>query len=176
MITIYLAMYKNKKVFTDNLITFISRGNYSHCEIIVKDTKSKMYSASVRDGNKVRCKSTDGVDFNKDNWDIFEFNVNQSDLNSFITYFEYVKGTKYGFKTLIFNHLIRLPFKFKDEMICSDFCTVAMYNLFKSRLTPTQKIKLLTDTHLVTPSNMLSRFCEAGIFGHLINNDCLQLK
>ena len=170
MRTIYLAMYKNKKVFTDNLISFISRGNYSHCEIIIKDTKSKMYSASVRDGNKVRCKSTDGIEFKEENWDIFAFDTSQSDVDSFMTYFDSVKGTKYGFKTLFFNHLIRLPFKFNDEMICSDFCTVAMYNLFKSRLTPEKKIKLLTDTHLVTPSNMLARLCEAGIFGHLIDN------
>lgn len=175
MRTIYLAMYKNKKTLTDNLISFVSRGSYSHCEIIVKDNKSTMYSASVRDGNKVRSKLTDEVEFKEENWDIYGFDVNQTDLDSFLNWFETIKNQKYGFSTLFFNHLVRLPIDFKNEMICSEFCTIAMYHLFKSRLSSSEQKKLLNKPHLLTPSNMLARLCEVGIFGHRIEVKYMQL-
>lgn len=175
MRTIYLAMYKNKKTFTDRLVSFISRGSYSHCEIIVKDTNSKMYSASVRDGNTVRCKSTDGIDFKEENWDIFGFDIREADLDKFLLFYKLVKNNKYGYKTLFFNHLIRLPIDFKKEMICSEFCILGMAMLFKSRLTDEQYAKLTYKPHLVTPSNMLARLCEANIFGHRIEPKYMQL-
>lgn len=166
----YLAMYKNKKVFTDKLIAFVSRGNYTHCEIILKEEDdTRMYSASVRDGKRVRCKSTKGVEFKEENWDLLEFEVTKEDFEYFINYFDLIKGMKYGFKTLFFNHLLRLPFDFQDEMICSEFCTIAVNLLLDSKLTSEQKVNLLKEEHLLTPSNMLARLCEVGLLGKKID-------
>ena len=166
----YLAMYKNKKVFTDKLIAFVSRGNYTHCEIILKEEDdTRMYSASVRDGKKVRCKSTKDIEFKEENWDLLEFEVAEEDYKDFIEYFNLIKGMKYGFKSLFFNHVLRLPFDFQDEMICSEFCAIAINFLFDTKLTSEQKDSLLKKAHLLTPSTMLSKLCEVGILGNKID-------
>ena len=166
----YLAMYKNKKILTDKVIAFVSRGNYTHCEIILKEEDdTRMYSASVRDGKQVRCKSTSLVDFKEENWDLLEFEVSQEDFHVFQDYFNLIKGMKYGFKTLFFNHLLRLPFDFQDEMICSEFCAIAIHLLLQSKMSKYDNQRLIENAHLLTPSNMLARMCEVGLLGNKID-------
>ena len=130
---VYLAMYINKKTLTDNLISFVSRGPYSHCEIILGDTA---YSASVRDGKQVRSKPVKELHLDNGNWDVFPlFDIDPLKYEGFKYWWKNLEGSPYGFKTLVFNHLLRLPVNFRDEYICSEVCYEALKKLALSSKT-----------------------------------------
>lgn len=130
---VYLAMYNNKKTLTDKLISFVSRGPYSHCEVIVGDMA---FSASVRDGEQVRSKPVKDLHLDNGNWDVFPlFDINPLRYEGFVYWFKNLEGIKYGFKTLVFNHLLRIPLNFRDEYICSEVCYDALKKLALSAKT-----------------------------------------
>ena len=156
---VYLAMYNNKKTLTDRLISFVSRGPYSHCEVIIGDMA---YSASVRDGKRVRRKSIKDMKLDSANWDIYYlFDIDPDKCDGFYYWWKTVEYSNYGFCTLIFNHLLRLPIKFEDEYICSEIC----YKIIKLLgLTPKSDDRYFDkgdwekeeSAHTLTPTSMLA--------------------
>ena len=165
---VYLAMYNNKKTFTDRLISFVSRGPYSHCEVIIGDIA---YSASVRDGKRVRRKEIKDMKLDSGNWDIYYlFDVDPSRLEGFYCWWDQVKGSDYGFQTLIFNHLLRLPVEIDGEYICSQICYKIIKLIGKSaksddRYFDKGEWEKEDSAHTLTPTSMLAylmRYLDIG--------------
>ena len=74
---VYLAFYKGNDKLLDKIITWTSRGIYSHVEIIIDNVS---YSSSGRDGG-VRRKALGTMHYNDVNkWDIFELKVEDANL------------------------------------------------------------------------------------------------
>lgn len=152
-ILVQLALYKDKKRWVDRAIEFVSRGPYTHCEIIIP-SYGYMYSASMVDGKRVRRKKIDNVPSLTDNktWDVINLYIPKYRVEHFLRWFETVNGKSYGVKTIIFNHIMRLPFDFKDEYICSEFCLTALellfgkvFNIKAQDTTPTSLVSFLLE-------------------------------
>lgn len=160
---IYIAFYKKQKTFTDKIVSFISRGMYTHVEIIVrgrhfyKDVMS--FSASNKDGKKIRKKDYNLMNFhNEDLWDIYAIEET-ADIEKFYEFFENYEGKKYGFKKLFLNHLLRIRQNiFKNEYICSEFVAMSLNFLRDNEFEILNK-----DTHLLTPSNLAEMLLSLNI-------------
>lgn len=129
----YLAFYKQRKKLHDKLISFTSRGPYTHVELIVD---GKCYSSSARD-NGCRWKYQEHMNLDDDSkWDIFEIKQERQDkyigeeirnsyLNSLNIDYKTHKNKKggYDYPSIILFHILRLfflPKFFRDKYICSD--------------------------------------------------------
>lgn len=128
---VYLALYKGRKKgsnltallarFSDWLTRKLTKGEYSHCEIVlVNDGLSLCYSASVRDGG-VRKKE---MILDHEKWDLItlekvsEFQVRQ--------YFEKTKGAKYDFWGAL-GIVFGIKQK-RSKFFCSEWCFNAIKN------------------------------------------------
>lgn len=138
---VYLALYKNKrswreeplKALTDSITRFFTKGQYSHCELVVErmaftggkhyenDVVFDCYSSSVQDGG-VRCKQIDVSDSNK--WDLILLNnVTEEQIKA---YFDRTSGAKYDWWGAIG---IALGIKQKrSKYFCSEWCFNAVKN------------------------------------------------
>lgn len=130
---VYVAFYKGDKKLLDKIITWASRGFYSHVELIVGDFS---YSSSGRDGG-VRKKDVKDMHFEDGQlWDIFELKVADIDhfkyrlnlIDKSLYQIPYKKNTgnkfKYDFVSIILYHIFRLSFLpkiQKEKFICSEF-------------------------------------------------------
>ncbi|VEH65424.1 Uncharacterised protein [Rodentibacter pneumotropicus] len=107
---VYLALYKNKrnwrkeplKALADGITRFFTKGQYSHCELVVERTVFTggkhyerevyydCYSSSVQDGG-VRCKQIDVSDSTK--WDLISLDgISEAQIRY---YYELTKGRQY---------------------------------------------------------------------------------
>lgn len=126
---VYLALYKGTggslyDRLTDWLIRKITKGQYSHCEIVVAKSEIKdhyhreewfeCYSSSPRDGG-VRQQV---INLNDGKWDLIELpNVRESQV---ITYFKQTKGKPYDWRGMLG---IAFGIKQKqDKYFCSEWC------------------------------------------------------
>ena len=119
---IYLAFYKGNDKLLDKIITWTSRGIYSHVEIVVDNIS---YSSSGRDGG-VRRKALGFMSYdNPSKWDIFELKT--ENVASFKEKFELLKNRKvfgsfryqrhdikerngrYDYWSIILYHILRIP-------------------------------------------------------------------
>ncbi|UWZ92565.1 enoyl-CoA hydratase [[Pasteurella] aerogenes] len=134
---IYLALYKGnaknwRERLEDWLIRKVTRGQYSHCEIVIEkteftgashydiETSYTAYSSSPRDGG-VRCKQ---INVNNGNWDLIPLpSVTESQVRS---YFERTKGRKYDW-----CGVLGLVFGLKQnrkKFFCSEWCFNVIFN------------------------------------------------
>lgn len=129
----YIAFYKPRKKLHDKIISFTSRGPYTHVELIVD---GKCYSSSARD-NGCRWKYQEHMHFDDPGkWDIFEIKQDRPDvkieeeiknsyLNSLNMDYKVHKSNKgkYDYPSIVLFHILRLfflPKLFRDKYICSD--------------------------------------------------------
>ncbi|SUB32803.1 Uncharacterised protein [[Pasteurella] mairii] len=136
MATVYLALYKGTggslyDRFSDWLIRKITRGQYSHCEIVLEETEFTgashydsettytAYSSSPRDGG-VRCKR---INIHNGNWDFIPLpNVSESQVRS---YFERTKGRKYDWLGVL--GLVLGVKQKRSKYFCSEWCFNAIF-------------------------------------------------
>ncbi|MCQ9121188.1 enoyl-CoA hydratase [Rodentibacter pneumotropicus] len=137
---VYLALYKNKrswrkeplKALADAVTRFFTKGEYSHCELVVERTVFSgnhyehevyydCYSSSVQDGG-VRCKQIDVSD--REKWDLIPLkNVTEEQIKA---YFDRTQGQKYDWWGAIG---IALGIKQKrSKYFCSEWCFNAVKN------------------------------------------------
>lgn len=134
---VYIAFYKGNDKFLDKIITWTSRGIYSHVEIIIDGIS---YSSSGRDGG-IRKKVTSFMSYDNPNkWDIFELKVD--DVELFKEKFEILKSKKifgnidfqrhhksdkngkYDYWSIILYHILRIPLVRKIDstrFLCTEF-------------------------------------------------------
>lgn len=133
---IYLALYKGnaknwRERLEDWLIRKITRGQYSHCEIVIEETQFTgsshydietsytAYSSSPRDGG-VRCKQ---ININNGNWDLIPLqNVTESQI---IAYFNRTCGAKYDWWGAL-GVVLGIKQK-RSKYFCSEWCFNALY-------------------------------------------------
>lgn len=131
MAIVYLAMYKGDAAnrferFQDKLIRHITRGRYSHCEIVIEktqltgadhydsETTYTAYSASPRDGG-VRCKR---INVNSGKWDLIPLSsVTESQVRS---YFAETQGKKYDWLGVL--GLVLGLKQNRKKFFCSEWC------------------------------------------------------
>ena len=134
---VYLAFYKGNDRLLDKVITWTSRGIYSHVEVIIDGIS---YSSSGRDGG-IRKKLPSFMSYDNINkWDIFELKVN--DIKSFKETFDMLKSKKtfgeipfmkhnkneakgkYDYWSIILYHILRIRLISKinsNRFICTEF-------------------------------------------------------
>lgn len=125
----YLAVYKGNRegrgwdVFkaraADWAIRLFTRGQYSHCELVVPliDGKYQCYSASIRDGG-VRCKV---MELPLVKWDLIPVKLAQRDVHLF---FEQTQGKPYD---LLGALGVVLPLRQSGRAwFCSEWCAAAL--------------------------------------------------
>lgn len=153
MATVSLVLYKGNSAnrferWQDNVIRKITRGQYSHCEIVIEkteftgtghydsETTYTAYSSSPRDGG-VRCKS---INIHNGNWDVIPLpNVSESQVRS---YFAKTQGKKYDWLGVL-----GLVFGLKQnrkKFFCSEWCFNAIFNSEQGwRFSPNQLAVIL---------------------------------
>lgn len=135
---VYLALYKGRKKgrkptallarFSDWLTRKLTKGIYSHCEIVVEreemignydsDIIYDCYSSSIRDGG-VRKKYIDVTD---KKWDLVELKgVTEKQIKE---YFEKTKGAKYDWLGAI-GVVFGIPHA-RSKFFCSEWCANAI--------------------------------------------------
>lgn len=125
----YLAFYKGKKKgkgikaayyrFFDWLIRTVTKGEFSHVEIVTSSHKGifECYSSSIRDGG-VRRKL---MPLNSDDWVLVPIDPGTMWLSD---YYEQTKHQKYDFLGAIAS---TIPFvQKKDRQFCSEWCYNAL--------------------------------------------------
>lgn len=123
---VYLALYKGRKKgknltallarFSDWLTRKLTKGEYSHCEIVLaNDGRTFCYSSSIRDGG-VRCKEIDVYD--REKWDLIELtNVKEEQIKR---YFESTKDLSYDWWGAL-GIVLGLKQK-RIKFFCSEWC------------------------------------------------------
>lgn len=122
---VYLALYKGRKKgnnlnsllarLSDWLTRKLTKGEYSHCEIVlVNDGLSLCYSASIRDGG-VRKKE---MTLDSEKWDLIKLErVSESQVRH---YFDKTKGAKYDWWGAI-GIVLGVKQK-RSKFFCSEWC------------------------------------------------------
>ncbi|MGY4677818.1 enoyl-CoA hydratase [Pasteurella sp. P03HT] len=128
---VYLALYKGRKKgknltallarFSDWLTRKLTKGEYSHCEIVLaNDGRTFCYSASIRDGG-VRKKE---MTLDNDKWDLIKLErVSESQVRS---YFNKTKGAKYDWWGAV-GIVCGIRQK-HSKYFCSEWCFNAIKN------------------------------------------------
>ena len=190
---VYLAFYKGNDKLLDKIITWTSRGLYSHVEIIIDGIS---YSSSGRDGG-VRKKLLGFMSFSNPNkWDIFELKVD--DIESFKEKFEIVKSKKkygsfnfqrhnmkekngkYDYWSIILYHVLRIPlFKKVDKSrflctelileIIQDCLGIQSDDLLNNNITKLKK-KAFNQGFKTTPTNVLELLTSLELIDEKIPN------
>lgn len=123
---VYLALYKGRKKgknltsllarFSDWLTRKLTKGEYSHCEIVLaNDGRTFCYSSSIRDGG-VRCKEIDVYD--REKWDLIGLkNVKEEQIKR---YFESTKDLSYDWWGAL-GIVLGLKQK-RSKFFCSEWC------------------------------------------------------
>ena len=138
---IYLAFYKYRrswrkepvKALADAVTRFLTKGEYSHCEIVIKrlaftrghhyelETVWDCYSSSLRDGG-VRCKQINVRDMSK--WDLVPIEgVTEAQIKA---YFNRTAGKKYDWWGAL-GVVLGIKQK-RSKYFCSEWCFNAIYN------------------------------------------------
>lgn len=136
---IYLAFYKHKrswrkepwKAFADGVTRFFTKGEYSHCELVVErrefmcgshydnEVVYDCYSSSVQDGG-VRCKQ---INVRDGKWDLVLIpSVAESQIK---TYFNRTLGAKYDWWGAL-GVVLGIKEK-RSKYFCSEWCFNAIF-------------------------------------------------
>lgn len=110
-----VAFYKDKSAFLDRLISWWMRGDYSHCEIVVRDLptgESYCYSSSRQDGG-VRGKA---ILLDPTKWDLLEVDGDSKQVES---WFLSKSGCKYDLVGLL-GFVFRRVGADKSKYFCSE--------------------------------------------------------
>ncbi len=138
---VYLALYKHKKPvkswrdfvdrFLDELIRFITKSPYSHCELAIENSSGSYdcYSSSVQD------KGVRGVILNlcPERWDLIPIDVEAEQIEKF---YLHTKHCKYDAKGA-FGVLLGFKQR-KNRYFCSEWCWAAMGGTDGWRFSPAQ--------------------------------------
>jgi hypothetical protein len=115
-----VAFYKHRrggiKGLFDWLIRLVTRGPYSHCELVFD--QGRAYSASMQDGG-TRFKL---IEFNPDHWDLVPVNMDE------LPVFWFCKdelGSKYDYPG-VFRFLVPWVRESKERWFCSEVCCAAL--------------------------------------------------
>ena len=140
-----VAFYKVKgnpnARWDDKIIAFVSRGNYSHVELVFSDGIS--FSSSNRDGG-TRFKY---IDYNKDNWDIFDLNISPEDEGKMRLLALRLTDKEYDLIGALTSPL-KLCLQNKDKYFCSEVCLtlikeVVNKDIVPCKFTPVKMSKLI---------------------------------
>lgn len=137
---IYLAFYKHKrswhkepwKAFADAVTRFFTKGEYSHCELVIErreftrgshydnEVVYDCYSSSVQDKG-VRCKQ---IDVKNGKWDLIPLaNLTEEQIKA---YFNRTSGKHYDWWGAI-GCVIGVKQK-RSKYFCSEWCFNAIFN------------------------------------------------
>lgn len=108
-----IAFYKGRKRIFNRLVSWWTRGPYSHCELVLDDGLS--VSASFMDGG-MRYKR---IEFNPDHWDFIEIGAETPVIRERITKLLTPKPRKYDILGLA-GFVFRRISDDKDKMFCSE--------------------------------------------------------
>lgn len=127
---LYLALYKHKRPIksvkdfvyriSDDLTKILTKGKYSHCEIVIKQKNGKYqcYTSSIRDKG-VRVKD---MELPLDRWDLIE--LTQFNVSQIKRFYNKTKGCKYDFLGALG---VVLHFgNNKKRYFCSEWCAEAL--------------------------------------------------
>jgi len=116
-----IAFYKSKKRVFNRLVSWWTRGPYSHVELVLHQTATgDMFcgSSSNTDGG-VRCKY---IDMTQDRWDVFEISAEEVPAHS---WFEHHAGEGYDFLGL-FGFIGRRGTQDQRKWFCSEAVAAAL--------------------------------------------------
>lgn len=137
---VYLALYKHKrswrkepwKAFADAVTRCFTKGDYSHCELVVErreftrgshydnEVVYDCYSSSVQDGG-VRCKQ---INVRDGKWDLVLIpSVTESQIKA---YFNQTKGQAYDWRGAL-GVILGIKEK-RSKYFCSEWCFNAVMN------------------------------------------------
>lgn len=191
---VYLAFYKGNDKLLDKIITWTSRGIYSHVEIIIDNVS---YSSSGRDGG-VRRKTLGTMHYNDINkWDIFELKV--EDINLFKDKFNMIqkqkrfgsfsfqkhdrleKNGKYDYWSIILYHILRIPLFKKiqnNRFLCTElileiiqFCLSIDYIKVSNNTVNKLQHKAFNEGFKTTPTNVLELLISLELINRKISNE-----
>lgn len=153
MSRIYLIFYRGKSSkktvkgrllrLQDALIRFLTKGEFSHCELAIAANKGLFdcYSASLRDGG-VR-KKTMPVDLNK--WAFFE--IPEHFILKTVALYEETQGAKYDFWGAL-SSVFRLFSGSKKKWFCSEWCAEVLGLETPEQYTPNSLFSLIKENKL----------------------------
>ena len=180
----YVAFYKKKQRLLDKIISWTSRGKYSHVELVLPST-GYSYSSSGRDGG-VRYKNIDEMNFlDTEKWDIFRLNQDDYDLDlqsltEFNDLYECGENThmvdrrgRYDYLSIIFYHLLRLVFLPKlqnHKFICTEYVMEALeasmkpkYDEYPGYIRWINSKEEINHGFKLTPCNLLNSLTYIGL-------------
>ncbi len=138
---VYLALYKHKKPikswrdfvdrFLDELIRFITKSPYSHCELAVENDKGSYdcYSSSVQDKG-VRCIV---LRLLPERWDLIPLDIEHTKIENFYLHTIHYKYDMKGAFGVLFGFKQR-----KNRYFCSEWCWAAIGGDEGWRFSPAQ--------------------------------------
>jgi hypothetical protein len=119
-----MAFYKGQGNFFDVLVRFVTRSEYSHCEIVIDGV---CWSASPRDGGIRRT----SINLQTGHWDVIDI---QGDESATEFWFLCREGAGYDWIGLIRTVIPFFPHS-ESKWFCSEACGAAL-GLNASRLSP----------------------------------------
>ena len=126
-----MAFYKGKGNFFDAVVRFVTRSEYSHCEIVIDGL---CWSASPRDGG-IRCAL---INLQSGHWDVIDI---QGDAAAATLWFRSREGAGYDWVGLIRTVIPFFPHS-ETKWFCSEACGAAL-GISASRLSPQDLFDLL---------------------------------
>lgn len=136
----YIAFQKKSHTFLDKVISFVTRSEYVHCELVSVKTSNSFYGYTSEPFVGVRSK---WVKYNQDEWDIIKLPDRYCNLNNVKIFYNITKGKKY-------DYLGVLGFVFgndddKDRYFCSEWCSEALGLSNTSRITPGKLYEIVSN-------------------------------
>lgn len=110
-----MAFYKGKGNFFDAVVRFVTRSEYSHCEIVIDGV---CWSSSPRDGG-VRQAT---INLQSGHWDVIDL---QGDVPLVLAWFLANEGARYDWVGLIRTMIPFFPHS-KTKWFCSEACGAAL--------------------------------------------------
>lgn len=110
-----LAFYKGQGNFFDALVRFVTRSEYSHCELVIGDL---CWSASPRDGGVRRAV----INLQSGRWDVIDIEGNEAAAD---LWFKSREGAGYDWIGLLRTVIPFFPHS-KTKYFCSEACGAAL--------------------------------------------------
>jgi len=125
-----LALYKGEGDWTDKVIRWWTRSEYSHCEIVIDDV---WYSASPREGN-VRAKE---IEPQEGNWDYVEIVCSPEQEQIVLGTFEANMGSGYDYMGIVLSQVLPIGIQMSYRWFCSEICAQAL--MYANLMTRTKR-------------------------------------
>lgn len=110
-----MAFYKGKGNWLDALVRFVTRSEYSHCEIVIDGV---CWSSSPRDGGVRRTQ----INLQSGHWDVIDIQGNEASAE---LWFKSREGAGYDWIGLIRTVIPYFPHS-KTKWFCSEACGAAL--------------------------------------------------